>query len=114
MISLLVSVLLPVVQEMPIQIDEINRMGAPPAGEFAAVGMIMMLVFFLVSLLFIILLFIAPVWIICKKAGLPGPLSLLLLVPLVNIVFFWILALINWPALENRGQGRESSPFQSG
>jgi hypothetical protein len=113
MFSLLLYGILPQVQ--PPQFHDFPHMGPPPgANEAAAVGFFVMLVGFLVGMILSVLLVVVPAWIVCKKAGLPGPLSLLLLVPVLNVFFFWILALINWPALENRGQGRESSPFQSG
>ena len=38
------------------------------------------------------------------KAGFPGALSLLLLVPVANIIFPFYLAFAEWPALRDRGQ----------
>lgn len=56
-----------------------------------------------------LLLTVLPFWFICKKAGFPGPLSLLMLVPIGNIVLFFVLAFAEWPAL--RGQtGSGSAP----
>lgn len=40
---------------------------------------------------------VIPFWRICKKAGYPGPLALLVLIPLVNLAFFYFLAFANWP-----------------
>lgn len=40
---------------------------------------------------------VVPFWRICKKAGYPGPLALLVLIPLVNLAFFYFLAFANWP-----------------
>jgi hypothetical protein len=42
--------------------------------------------------------FIVPAWKIVAKAGYPGALSLLLIVPLLNIVLVWLFAFSNWPA----------------
>lgn len=41
--------------------------------------------------------FIVPGWRIAKKAGFSGALSLLLLIPLVNIVVLWVFAFVRWP-----------------
>lgn len=38
-----------------------------------------------------------PLWRIAKKAGYPGALSLLLLIPLVNFVAIWVFAIVKWP-----------------
>lgn len=41
--------------------------------------------------------FLVPAWRITQKAGFPGPLSLLLLIPMVNIIMVWVFAFIKWP-----------------
>jgi hypothetical protein len=41
-----------------------------------------------------------PAWKIFSKAGYPGVLSLALLVPILNIVMWWFLALSEWPVLK--------------
>jgi hypothetical protein len=41
--------------------------------------------------------FIVPAWRIAAKAGFPGAWSLLLVVPIVNIMLFWVFAFIEWP-----------------
>jgi hypothetical protein len=38
---------------------------------------------------------------IVRKAGFSRWLSLLLLVPIVNIVFIWIFAFIKWPSIDD-------------
>ena len=53
-------------------------------------------------MLMVAVLVIVPVWKICTKAGYSGWLSLLALVPLVNLVMLYILAFSEWP-LERRG-----------
>ncbi|MDR7132820.1 hypothetical protein J2X06_000019 [Lysobacter niastensis] len=45
----------------------------------------------------IALTFLVPLWRIVSKAGFPGPLSLLALVPLVNVVLLWVFAFARWP-----------------
>lgn len=40
---------------------------------------------------------VVPFWKICTKAGFPGALSLLVLIPLVNVVFLYVLAFADWP-----------------
>lgn len=42
---------------------------------------------------------VIPPWIIVRKAGYHPALSLLGLIPLVNIVVLWVFALSDWPAL---------------
>jgi hypothetical protein len=45
-------------------------------------------------------LLIVPFWKIFKKAGFEPALSLLMLVPWVNIAMLFWLAFANWPALK--------------
>ena len=52
-------------------------------------------------------LYILPVivfWKICSKAGFPGVLGLLMLVPIANIVLPFYIAFADWPVLRDRGQ----------
>ncbi len=44
------------------------------------------------------LIVIVPFWRICRKAGFPGWLSVLILIPLVNIAFLYFLAFARWPS----------------
>lgn len=46
-----------------------------------------------------ILLTIIPFWKICSKAGFPGALSLLMIVPIANIILLFYIAFSEWPAL---------------
>jgi hypothetical protein len=46
------------------------------------------------------LLTIIPFWKICTKAGFPGPLSLLMIVPIANIILPFYIAFAEWPALK--------------
>ena len=52
-----------------------------------------------------ILLTVLPFWKICTKAGFPGPLALLMLVPIANIILTFYLAFADWPALR-QAEGR--------
>jgi hypothetical protein len=47
-----------------------------------------------------VLVGIVPYWKIFEKAGFTPALSLLMLVPLVNIVVLFFLAFADWPALK--------------
>lgn len=54
-----------------------------------------------------IAIILPPFWKIFMKAGFSGWLSLLMLVPLVNLVVLYVVAFSEWPASPHRGQ-RES------
>ena len=43
-----------------------------------------------------------PFWRICTKAGYSGWLSLLVLIPVVNVVFVYFLGFSEWPSLRGR------------
>lgn len=45
------------------------------------------------------LLTVIPFWKICTKAGFPGALALLMLVPLGTIILPFYIAFADWPAL---------------
>lgn len=59
-------------------------------GEMAGGGWLMMLLWAAIV--------VVPFWRICMKAGYPGALGLLIVVPLVNLVFLYYLAFATWPA----------------
>jgi len=52
---------------------------------------------YLVMLVWVVIVVI-PFWRICQKAGYPGALGLLTVIPLVNLVFLYYLAFATWPA----------------
>ena len=54
----------------------------------------------LVLVAIVLALTIIPFWMITKKAGYHPALSLLMLVPLANIIFPFFLAFARWPSLE--------------
>jgi len=41
---------------------------------------------------------IIPVWRICQRTGYPGWVSILILVPLVNLGLLYFIAFSDWPA----------------
>ncbi len=45
---------------------------------------------------------VIPFWRICSRAGFPGPLSLLMLVPVANIILPFYIAFAEWPVLKER------------
>jgi hypothetical protein len=49
-----------------------------------------------------VFLIIWPVWRICSRAGFPGALGLLIMVPFLNVVLLYVLAFAEWPALRNQ------------
>ncbi len=63
----------------------------------------------IILILFIILfcgiiLCLVPYWFIFKKAGFQPVLSLLMLIPLVNVAMLFYLAFAEWPALKQQGK----------
>jgi hypothetical protein len=51
--------------------------------------------------LIILLTYVVPAWRIVSKAGFPGALSLLMLVPFVNLIMLWVFAFTRWPNEKN-------------
>ena len=59
----------------------------------------------IIILLFLIMpgiLIVIPFWKICSKAGFSGAISLLILVPIANIILIFFLAFSEWPSLKNK------------
>ena len=50
-------------------------------------------------------LLVLPFWRICEKAGYPGVLGLLVVVPIVNVIFLYYLAFADWPSSRSRHTG---------
>ena len=57
--------------------------------------------------LLILGVFLAPIFLIVKKAGFAPWWALLAFVPIVNLIALWIFALIEWPRT-----GVEASTFE--
>jgi hypothetical protein len=58
----------------------------------------------LLLILIITLVWFVPFWKIFKKAGFAPALSLLMILPLMNVVMLFFLAFSEWPALKKSGQ----------
>ena len=58
-------------------------------GSFSIFHWLIMLIFGIV--------FVFPVWRIAVKAGYSGAWSLLLFLPLFNVIILWIFAFSTWP-----------------
>ena len=52
--------------------------------------------FMLIFLLIGCIIYLVPMWMIFKKAGFAPALSLLMVVPLVQIIMLYVLAFSNW------------------
>lgn len=50
------------------------------------------------SWLIVAVIAVVPFWRICTRVGYSPWLSLLILIPLVNLIFFYILAFSEWPS----------------
>ena len=49
---------------------------------------------------------VVPCWRIISKAGYSGALSLLALIPLVNIILLWVFAFSTWPIEKSSSQSQ--------
>ena len=47
--------------------------------------------------LIVLALVIVPLWRICTRAGFSGWWSLLVMVPLLNLIMLWVFAYAKWP-----------------
>jgi hypothetical protein len=54
-------------------------------------------VFELLFIVVILAVMVIPLWRIVAKTGMPGVLSLLLFVPLANVIMLLVLAFSKWP-----------------
>ena len=70
---------------------------------FNGIGVPEIFVLFILSVFAGILPVIA-FWKICDKAGFPGPLGLLMIIPLANIILPLYLAFTDWPALRDNSR----------
>ncbi|QDU50338.1 hypothetical protein [Gimesia panareensis] len=51
---------------------------------------------------------VVPFWMICSKAGFPGWLSLVMLIPMLNLFLLFFLAFAEWPALKAKEEREQS------
>ena len=71
-------------QPDPVQVQHMMLAMMPILGLFAVVAWVIIVV---------------PFWVIFKKAGMSGPLSLLMILPLVNLVMLYVLAFSQWKVM---------------
>ncbi|HVP58125.1 MAG TPA: hypothetical protein VMU02_08500 [bacterium] len=55
-----------------------------------------------VWMLIVGIIMIIPFWKIFQKAGLTPALSILMIIPLINLVMIYYLAFTDWPALRGK------------
>lgn len=55
-------------------------------------------------MLLVAIVVVIPVWRICQRAGYPGWMAILILVPAVNLIFLYFIAFSDWPADKAGGQ----------
>ena len=72
----------------------------------------MLLPFVFVIVLIAVVVGILPYWKIFSKAGFSGWMSLLMLVPLLNLVVLYIVAFSQWNVQSNLYQQQVPSPTQ--
>jgi len=61
-------------------------------------------VFHFIIVIVVLVLYFVPIVKILHKAGYSGWWSLIVLVPVVNIIMFYVFAFANWPALGGDAQ----------
>jgi uncharacterized membrane protein YhaH (DUF805 family) len=59
-------------------------------------------VFHLLIVIVILILYFVPIVKILQKAGYSGWWCLIVFVPLVNVVMFYVFAFANWPVLRDK------------
>ena len=64
----------------------------------------------LVLMLVMAAVIVVPYWKIWSRTGHSGWLSLLMLVPILNVVMIYVLAFKSWPAFE----GTQGGPIRTG
>lgn len=73
-----------------------------PDSTGLATMMVIVAISIMMGITVTVVLVVLPFWLICKKAGFAGPLALLMLVPVANLVLPFYIAFANWPALRPR------------
>ncbi|MDX5364297.1 MAG: hypothetical protein LPJ91_09110 [Pseudazoarcus pumilus] len=51
-------------------------------------------------MLLVAIAIVIPFWRICQRAGYPGWMGLLILVPMVNFLFLYFIAFARWPVAQ--------------
>ena len=78
-------------------------------GELSAPTHLIILFIFLRPICAVV---IVPYWQIFKKAGFPGPLGLLMIVPLANVVVLYVVAFSRWKTVPEPGVYPPAYPTQ--
>ena len=65
---------------------------------------------FVLWLVIVGLIIVLPFWKIFTKAGFPGALAILVIIPFVKILMIFFLAFAEWPALKGRTGGLPPQP----
>jgi hypothetical protein len=60
--------------------------------------------FHLVIILFVLLIYVVPLWRILPRSGIPAWVSVFALFPLVAIILWWVMAFKTWPGDEKAKQ----------
>ncbi len=71
------------------------------------IGLSEIVVILVVVVLFVVVFLLIPYWRIFEKAGFSPALSLLMLLPIVNIAMIYYLAFAEWPSLK-QGQSTKN------
>ena len=58
--------------------------------------------FGIIPILIILVLAVIPYWKIWSRTGHSGAWSLLMLVPIANLISLWVLAFKDWPAMRGK------------
>lgn len=58
-------------------------------------------------LVIVVAFWIVPAWKIAARVGIGGAWSLLLIVPLVGMVAYWVFAFMKWP-IDDQADGRKA------
>jgi hypothetical protein len=86
----------------------------PNPGMAAGAGLMAFFAAYSIFLLIVLVIAIVIYWRIAMKAGYPGAYSLLMLVPLVNLIILIMFAFTEWPIERElkavRGGGRPLTP----
>ena len=61
-----------------------------------------------------VVFYVWPSWRICAKAGFPGPLGLLAMIPGLNVVLLFVLAFVEWPAFRQVSKPSDKAAFHEG
>ncbi len=65
----------------------------------------------LLVILITLIIVVLPIWAgskVAKKAGFSPHWSITLVIPLANLVTFWVFAFVEWPNIQRRSAGSSS------